>query len=138
MRLPLFTLAVAGMSCTLIDGESIVSSRGHALTINDAVELALKQNPSILGQIQQLKVQRGLVFQAQANLLPHLAMASNYSQNDNALSPSVSSRRANFDLLAAAPPGPGTTITTTTGQNTGVSLFPISTLSAGSASSSQN
>ena len=72
MRLPLLALAVAGMSCTLIAGESIVGSRGHALTINDAVELALKQNPSILGQIQQLKVQRGLVFQAQARLLPQL------------------------------------------------------------------
>ena len=86
MRLPLLALAVAGMSCTLIAGESIVGSSGHALTINDAVELALKQNPSILGQIQQLKVQRGLVFQAQARLLPQLTAATNYSQNDNALS----------------------------------------------------
>ena len=107
MRLPLLALAVAGMSCTLIAGESIVGSRGHALTINDAVELALKQNPSILGQIQQLKVQKGLVFQAQARLLPQLTAATNYSQTDSALSPSVSSRRVNFDLLAAAPTATG-------------------------------
>src|ERR1700736_66997 len=109
MRLPLLALAVAGMSCTLIAGESIVGSRGHALTINDAVELALKQNPSILGQIQQLKVQKGLVFQAQARLLPQLAMASNYSQQSNALSPSFSSAQPNFDLLAV--PNTGSIVT---------------------------
>src|SRR5260370_33392620 len=105
MRLPLLALGFAGMSCTLIAGESIVGSRGRPLTINDAVELALKQNPFILGQIQQLKVQKGLVFQAQSQLLPQLTMASNYSQTDNALSPSGSSRRLNFDLLAV-PSGP--------------------------------
>src|ERR1700738_235420 len=138
MRLPLLALAFAGMSCTLIAGESIVGSRGHALTINDAVELALRQNPSILGQIQQLKVQRGLVFQAQARLLPTLAANTNYSQTDSALSPSVSSRRSSFDLLAAAPTGSGTTIITSTGQPTGVSLLPISALSGGSSSNSSN
>src|SRR5580704_10700620 len=139
MRLPLLALAVAGMSCTLIAGESIVGSRGHALTINDAVELALKQNPSILGQIQQLKVQKGLVFQAQARLLPQLTAATNYSQTDSALSPTVSSRRVNFDLLAAAPTGPpATTIITNTGQSTSASLLPISALSGGSSGSSSN
>src|ERR1700686_3365609 len=139
MRLPLLALAVAGMSCTLIAGESIVGSHGHALTINDAVELALKQNPSILGQIQQLKVQKGLVFQAQARLLPQLTAATNYSQTDSALSPSGSSSRANFDLLAAAPTAPGTTtITTNPGQPTGVSVLPVSGLSGGSGGSSSN
>ncbi len=100
MRVPLLALAFAGFSCTLIAGESTVGLRGHPLTISEAVELALKQNPSILEQIQQLKVQRGLVFQAQSKLLPQLTAATNYSQQDNALSPSVSSSRSNFDLLA--------------------------------------
>ena len=100
MRLPLLALTFAGMSCALIAGESIVGLRGRPLTINDAVELALRQNPSILGQIQQLKVERGLFFQAQFNLLPHLTMASNYSQQSNALSSSFSSSTPNFDLLA--------------------------------------
>ena len=62
MRLPLLALAVAGMSCTLIAGESTVGLRSHPLTINEAVELALKQNPSILEQIQQLKVREGSGF----------------------------------------------------------------------------
>src|SRR5271165_398966 len=140
MRLPLLALAVAGMSCTLIAGESIVGSRGHALTINDAVELALKQNPSILGQIQQLKVTRGLVFVAQANLLPHLTMQSTYSQNSNALSPSVSSRRASFDLLTV-PNGQPLVVNSFGNQTNATNATPVpvsGTRASGAVSSSQN
>jgi outer membrane protein len=141
MRLPLLALTFAGMSCTLVAGESIVGSRGHALTINDAVELALKQNPSILGQIQQLKVQRGLVFQAQARLLPQLAMASNYSQQSNALSPSFSSAQPNFDLLAV--PNTGSVVTSPATRVSTISnatAVPFTAIGGrgGSTSSSQN
>ena len=108
MRLPLLALAFAGMSCALIAGESTVGLSGHPLTISEAVELALRQNASILQQIQQLKVQRGLVFQAQAAMLPQLALNSTYSQQSNALSPSVSSSTPNFDLLAV--PNNGTNV----------------------------
>src|SRR5271167_1485264 len=137
MRLPLLALAVAGMSCTLIAGESIVGSRGHALTINDAVELALKQNPSILVQIQQLKLTRGLVFVAQANLLPHLTMASNYSQQSNALSPSVSSTKPNFDLLTVPNGQPLVVNSLGAGANNAIPV-PITGLGGSSVSSSQN
>src|ERR1700741_3513800 len=98
MRPPLFALAVAGMSCTLIAGESTAGYRSHPLTIDEAVQLALKQNPSVLQQIQQLKVEKGLVYQAQAKLLPQLTAASNYSQNDTALAPPTTVSR--IDLLA--------------------------------------
>ena len=106
MRLPLFALAFAGMSCNLIAGESIVTAqstlsyRSHPLTIDETVQLALKQNPSVLQQIQQLKLEKGLVYQAQAKLFPQLTANSNYSQNDSALNPSANLARANFDLLA--------------------------------------
>jgi outer membrane protein len=106
MRLPLFALAFAGISCNLIAGESIVtgqstlSYRSHPLTIDEAVQLALKQNPSVLQQIQQLKLEKGLVYQAQAKLLPQLTANSNYSQNDTALNPSAAFSKPNFDLLA--------------------------------------
>ena len=86
MRFSLYALVVAGFTCTVIAGESVVEYRNRPLTIDDAVQLSLKQNPSILAQIQQLKVQKGLVFQAQAELLPQLTAASNYSQNANELS----------------------------------------------------
>jgi outer membrane protein TolC len=101
MRPVLFALAVAGMSCTfhLTAGESTVGYRSHPLTIDEAVQLALKQNPSVLQQIQQLKAQKGLVYQAQARLLPQLTAASNYSQTDTALNPSSQSGRSTIDLL---------------------------------------
>jgi outer membrane protein TolC len=137
MRLPLLTLTFAGMSCSLIaGGESTAGFRTHPLTVDEAVQLALKQNPSILAQIQQLKVQKGLFFQAQSKLLPQLTMASNYSQNDNALSPSVSSRRANFDLLVV-PSGSALPVSTLPAN---ASLVPVSAFTGGgsSSSSSQN
>ncbi len=102
MRLPLLALTIAGMCCNLIAGESTLEplSLSRPLTIEDAVRIALLQNASILQQIQQLKVQRGLFFQAQSQLLPQVSMSSNYMQNSNSLDPSVSSSRPNFDLLA--------------------------------------
>src|ERR1700732_4534978 len=99
MRLPLFALAVAGMSCNLIAGESTAGYRSHPLTIDEAVQLALKQNPSVLQQIQQLKALKGLFYQAQAKLLPQLTAASNYSQTDSALSQSASTAQSKIDLL---------------------------------------
>src|SRR5271165_6667544 len=102
MRLTLCALAVAGLTCTLNAGEPIAGlaagTRSHPLTIDEAVQLALKQNPSILLQIQQLKVQKGLVFQAQARLLPQLTAATNYSQQANELA--TTAPRSPVDLLA--------------------------------------
>src|ERR1700730_5566800 len=103
MRPALFALAaVAGMSCVfhITAGESTVGFRSHPLTIDEAVQLALKQNPPVLQQIQQLKAEKGLVYQAQARLLPQLTAASNYSQTDTALNPTNQSRATNFDLIA--------------------------------------
>jgi outer membrane protein TolC len=104
MRRTLFALAFAGFSCSSLfaGGESTFDFRTRPLTLDEAVQLALKQNPSILQQIQQLKVEKGLFYQAQSKLLPQLTAAASYSQQDSALTPSTSAggRRANFDLLA--------------------------------------
>jgi len=101
MRLPLFALAFAGMSCRLFaGGESMAGFTSHPMTVDEAVELALKQNPSILLQIQQIKVQKGLVFQAQSRLLPTVNMSSNYSQQASGLNPASEAVRSRFDLLA--------------------------------------
>jgi outer membrane protein TolC len=112
MRLPLFALAIAGMSCTVIAGEPIVgypptfSFRSHPLTIDEAVQLSLKQNPSILQQVQQLKIQKGLFYQAQAKLLPQLTANSSYSQTDTALNPTAATGRSPIDLLGVPSGGP--------------------------------
>ena len=142
MRLPLLALTIAGMCCNLIAGESTLEplSLSRPLTIEDAVRIALLQNASILQQIQQLKVQRGLFFQAQSQLLPQLTMSSNYMQNSNSLTPSVSSSRPNFDLLTV-PSGKQLTVNSAgvTGTNNAIAV-PVSTLTGGSTttSSTQN
>ena len=135
MRLPLLALTIAGMCCNLIAGESTLEplSLSRPLTIEDAVRISLLQNASILQQIQQLKVQRGLFFQAQSQLLPQVTMSSNYMQNSNSLVPSVSSSRPNFDLLAV-PSGKQLTVNSAgaTGTNNAIAV-PVSTLTGGSS-----
>ena len=44
----------------------------HPLTIAEAVELGLRQSPTVLNQVQELKRLSGLVFQAQAALIPQV------------------------------------------------------------------
>jgi outer membrane protein TolC len=144
MRVPLFALAFAGMSCTLIaGGESTAGYGSHPLTVDEAVQLALKQNPSILLQVQQIKVQKGLVFQAQSKLLPQLTMASNYSQNDNALSPPSVARASMFDLLAVPANSTGLIVNhtgstpNTFSQPTGTNAFPFPAAASTGAAANQ-
>jgi outer membrane protein len=141
MRLPLLALTIAGMCCNLIAGESILEplSLSRRLTIEDAVRIALKQNASILQQIQQLKVQKGLFFQAQSQLLPQLTMSSTYTQNSNALNPSASTQQ-HLDLLAVGSGAKNGLLNFSTTPNpTGPSAFPVSLGGSGiSSSNSQN
>ncbi len=52
----------------------------HPLTIVEAVELALRQSPTVLNQVQELKRTSGVVFSAQAALLPQLTASGSYRQ----------------------------------------------------------
>ncbi|HEX7194060.1 MAG TPA: TolC family protein [Chthoniobacterales bacterium] len=131
MRLPLFALAVAGMSCTLFAGPTTFDYRVRPLSLDEAVQIGLKQNPSILSQIQQLKVQKGLVFQAQSKLLPQLTMAASYSQQDSGLTPRTSSRSTGIDLLAI-PAGQPLIVNPTTGTTNAIAI-PARSLGSGSS-----
>jgi outer membrane protein TolC len=147
MRLPLLALTFAGMCCNLIAGESTLEplSLSRPLTIEDAVRIALLQNASILQQIQQLKVERGLFLQAQSQLLPQVTMSSTYSQQSNSLTPSFSSTgQPNFDLLTV-PSGNQLTVNSAGGTrnplgSTNALPVPLSAFSssASSSSTSQN
>jgi outer membrane protein TolC len=86
-------------------GESALPSLPHPLSLDEAVQLALRQNPSILSAVQQLKAEKGLLYQAQANLLPHLTSTASYSQMDPGLA-RVSSSLPNFDFLTLSPGRP--------------------------------
>ncbi|HZC35188.1 MAG TPA: TolC family protein, partial [Chthoniobacterales bacterium] len=101
MRISLALAALAGLTASLFAGESNVGYRSHPLTIEEAVQIALQQSPTILTRIQELKRTRGLVFQAQARLLPQLIGSANYTQDDPALvRTGTGGRVTNLDLLA--------------------------------------
>jgi len=101
MRISLFAATtLAGFTASLLAGESNVSYRSHVLTIDEAVQIGIKQNPNILRQVQELKRNKGLVYQAQARLLPQVTGSSSYTQDDPGLvSNSTGGSRVNIDLL---------------------------------------
>jgi outer membrane protein TolC len=101
MRISLFALtALAGFTTSLLAGESNVTYRSHPLTLDEAVQLALKQSPTILTKVQELKREKGLVYEAQAKLLPQVIGSANYTQNDPGLVRiSGGGQAPNIDLL---------------------------------------
>jgi outer membrane protein TolC len=101
MRISLFaSILLAGFTASLLAGESSVGYRSHALTIDEAVQIAIKQNPNILRQVQELKRNKGLVYEAQARLLPQVTASTSYTQEDPGLvSTTTGGGRTNIDLL---------------------------------------
>jgi outer membrane protein len=100
MRISLFALTtLAGFTASLFAGESNVNYRSHALTLDEAVQLALKQSPTILTKVQELKRTKGLVFQAQAKLLPQVVGSANYTQQDPGLVRTGTQTIPNIDLV---------------------------------------
>lgn len=55
------------------------------LTLGTAVEIALRQNPDILRQVQEIERTRGQIVEVRAQALPHLVLQSSYSQQDRDL-----------------------------------------------------
>ena len=55
------------------------------MTLNDAVQIALKQNPDILNAIQQIRLTRGQLIQVAAQALPQLVINSSYNQQQEDL-----------------------------------------------------
>jgi outer membrane protein TolC len=71
----------------------------HPLTIAEAVELGLRQSPTVLNQVQELKRNAGLVFQAQSALLPQVTGSTSYSQVEPTLAQTTTGASQPFDLL---------------------------------------
>ena len=55
------------------------------MTLNDAVQIALKQNPDILNAIQQIRLTRGQLIQVAAQAMPQLQITSGYDQQQQDL-----------------------------------------------------
>jgi outer membrane protein TolC len=52
------------------------------LTLDAAVQLALKQNPAIRKATQQIELTRGQVIEVRAQALPHISVTGDYNQQD--------------------------------------------------------
>jgi outer membrane protein len=55
------------------------------MTLNDAVQIALKQNPDILNAIQQIRLTRGQLIQVASQAIPKLAISSEYRNQEESL-----------------------------------------------------
>ena len=74
------------------------------LTLADAIQLALRQNPAILNAIQQIRLTRGQAIQIRARALPQILINSSYNQIAEDLNPA--SRAANSSLSRLIVPNP--------------------------------
>ncbi|MBV8968589.1 MAG: TolC family protein [Verrucomicrobia bacterium] len=110
--------------------------RNHPLTLDEAVDLSLRQSPSILNQIQQLKRQKGIVYTAQARMFPQLTGTANYNQSAPSLvRVSPSGQKSALDLLAV--PSGQPLVITPAGQTNAFGI-PISALSSGSTTPTES
>jgi len=55
------------------------------MTLNDAVQIALKENPTILNAIQQIRLTRGQLIQVLGQAMPQIGITSAYNQNADSL-----------------------------------------------------
>jgi outer membrane protein TolC len=55
------------------------------MTLNDAVQIALKQNPDILNAIQQIRITRGQLIQVASTAMPRIVLNSQYRNQAEAL-----------------------------------------------------
>lgn len=93
---------IAGLATNAIAGSPAFDSPNYPLTEVNAVELALRQNPTILFQVEEIKRNQGLVLQAQAALLPQLQRTGTYSREEPSLVTYRSgSTSSNVDALIA-------------------------------------
>ncbi len=62
------------------------------MTLNDAVQIALKQNPDVLNAIQQIRVTRGQLIQVASQAVPKIGISSQYRNQEESLTNNGQSR----------------------------------------------
>ena len=55
------------------------------ITLDDAVQIAIRQNPNILTAEQEIKRTRGVVLEVQAQALPQVTVQNSFTQVDKGL-----------------------------------------------------
>ena len=82
-----FAVALPALLPSSLAGEGTGAHQTIAgdLTLDRAVEIALRQNPNILKAIQQIELTRGQIIQVRGQALPQIAVNARYDQRDQAL-----------------------------------------------------
>ncbi len=90
-RGPQFYLILAlGAAALLLNPPPVFAENGpvpadaavQQLTLDEAVQLALRQNPTVRTALQEIERTRGLVIEIRAQALPQVTLTGNYSQQD--------------------------------------------------------
>ncbi len=68
------------------------------LTLNEAVQICLKQNPDILNAIQQIRLTRGQLIQVVSQAVPQLAITSAYNNQADSLNPTRNSGSTSVEI----------------------------------------
>lgn len=68
------------------------------LTLDEAIDLAVRRNPNVLQALQQIQSAKGAYLTARAGALPQLTFSGNYSKTDKGLSESLSRSSQNGTL----------------------------------------
>ena len=68
------------------------------LTLDEAVQIAIRQNPDILKQLQAIQVTKGQIFQVAAQGVPQLIGTGTYTNTDNKLLPQTSGSSSSAPL----------------------------------------
>ena len=88
---------IAVTSTVLLAGESVAPARRglhspfephagpRALTLDEAVQIALRQNPLVLTAEQEIERTRGQVIEVRAQALPQISLSATYQQEDRSL-----------------------------------------------------
>jgi outer membrane protein len=99
------TALLAATCVAATGGDAPVAQPGvRTVTIDEAVVLALRQNPDILRAIQEIERTRGLVIEVRAEALPQINLNANYSQQDRNLIEGSGNRNSSGPLEITLPP----------------------------------
>lgn len=66
----------------LLPPDAGLAARLKHLTLDDAIEVALRRNPDILRQLQEIQRNKGVYVEVRSQALPHLTLGGTYTQDD--------------------------------------------------------
>jgi outer membrane protein TolC len=111
-RFFLAALAATGAIAAAVCWAGETPGSAHAitgdLTIERAVQVALRQNPDILKQLQEIERTRGQYIEVRAQALPHLAATGSFSQEDSRLLERTNQSGTSNPTVIVIPPVVGT------------------------------